>query len=196
MHVGNDHTMGTGPRHFTPRSMVADNDLAVGRLVDLVSHSRFWSSTAISSWKTTRKMVLTTSMPTVPFCLSFHPSRGFTRSNMLVLHGFGPQDDRTNPRPSQPHLLDDRAPSLLVDFEEQPSLEPYTPVKPAVPLDERNPHNAPGAKQSARWDFTRPDSAPEEELNRVIWKSVKGRNSEPPASVFNVQARMDGRPGS
>jgi hypothetical protein len=83
-----------------------------------------------------------------------------------------------------------------VDFEKQPSLEPYTVVKPAIPLDEKNLPNAPGAKESARWDFTRPDAAPEMELNRVIWKSVKGRNSEPPASVFNVQARMNRQPGS
>jgi len=197
MHVGNDHTMGTGPRHFTPRSMVADNDLAVGRLVDLVSHSRFWSSTAI--------FILEDDAQDGPDHVDAHRSILFVVSPFTRLHKVEHARFSTVSvlktieqilgLPSLTYF-DDRAPSLLVDFEEQPSLEPYTPVKPAVPLDERNPHNAPGAKQSARWDFTRPDSAPEEELNRVIWKSVKGRNSEPPASVFNVQARMDGRPGS
>ncbi|HSU65470.1 MAG TPA: hypothetical protein VLJ39_01235, partial [Tepidisphaeraceae bacterium] len=44
---GDDHTMGTNPGHHTPRSMVADNDYAVGQLVDAISHSPIWKSTAI-----------------------------------------------------------------------------------------------------------------------------------------------------
>jgi hypothetical protein len=42
-----DHTGGTAPGYPTPRAMVADNDLALGKLVDAVSHSQYWSSTAI-----------------------------------------------------------------------------------------------------------------------------------------------------
>src|SRR6202030_846963 len=47
MHLPNDHTRGTQPGRFTPRAMVADNDLALGHLVEIVSHSRFWPETAI-----------------------------------------------------------------------------------------------------------------------------------------------------
>ncbi|HMI60258.1 MAG TPA: alkaline phosphatase family protein, partial [Puia sp.] len=43
----NDHTTGMSPGYPTPRAMVADNDLALGRIVEAISHSRFWDSTAI-----------------------------------------------------------------------------------------------------------------------------------------------------
>ena len=69
----------------------------------------------------------------------------------------------------------------------QPVLEGYTALQPQISLDEVNPNNAPGAQESERWDFSGPDRAPEQELNRVIWKSVKGVDSEPPAPVQNVQ---------
>ena len=83
--------------------------------------------------------------------------------------------------------FDDRAPSLFADFQPQPVLDGYTARQPQISLDEVNPTDAPGAHESERWDFSRPDRAPEQELNRVIWKSVKGANSEPPAPILNVQ---------
>jgi hypothetical protein len=197
MHVPNDHTVGTRPGDLTPRAMIADNDLAVGHLVDLVSHSRFWATTAI--------FILEDDAQSGPDHVDAHRSPLYLVSPFTQLHKVEHAHFSTvSVLKTMEQILglpsltyfDDRAPSLLVDFEKQPSLEPYTVVKPAIPLDEKNLPNAPGAKESARWDFTRPDAAPEMELNRVIWKSVKGRNSEPPASVFNVQARMNRQPGS
>ena len=197
MHVPNDHTIGTRPGFLTPRAMLADNDLAVGHLVELVSHSRFWASTAI--------FVLEDDAQGGPDHVDAHRSALFVVSPFTQFHKVEHAHFSTvSVLKAMEQILglpsltyfDDRAPSLLVDFEKQPSLEPYTAVKPDIPIDEKNLPTAPGAKESALWDFTRPDAAPEVELNRVIWKSVKGRNSEPPASVFNVQARTDRQPGS
>jgi hypothetical protein len=67
----------------------------------------------------------------------------------------------------------------------------YSSLRPQVPLGEENSPDAPGAKESASWDFTHPDRAPEQELNRVIWKSIKGRDSEPPAAILNVQSEAE-----
>jgi len=85
--------------------------------------------------------------------------------------------------------FDDRAPSLLSEFSSKPSSEVYACRHPGVSLEERNAPDAPGAKDSARWDFHGPDRAPSLELNRVIWQSVKGATSEPPPSVFRVGNR-------
>jgi hypothetical protein len=82
--------------------------------------------------------------------------------------------------------FDDRAPSLLREFQKEPSAVRYRCRQPEVSLDEMNSKNAPGARESAGWDFRGPDRAPWLELNRVIWKSVKGPESEPPAPVFRV----------
>lgn len=79
--------------------------------------------------------------------------------------------------------FDDRAPSLLGEFTETPAIAPYQCRRPEASLDERNPADAQGAKQSSQWDFRGPDRAPWFELNRVIWQSVKGITSEPPAPV-------------
>jgi hypothetical protein len=191
MHLPSDHTVGTRAGKFTPRAMIADNDLAVGRLVDLVSHSRFWGSTAI--------FILEDDAQDGPDHVDAHRSPLYVVSPFTQFHRVEHAHFSTVSvlktieqilgLPSLTYF-DDRAPSLLVDFEKEPSLEPHTAVKPAVPLDEKNPPHAFGAKASAAWDFTHPDAAPELELNRVIWKSVKGINSEPPPSVFNVQVRM------
>jgi hypothetical protein len=88
-------------------------------------------------------------------------------------------------------FFDDRASSLLMDFDSQPVLDPYTALQPSISLTEMNTPDAPGAKESSRWDFTHPDRAPEAELNRVIWQSVRGAGSLPPAPV--VQVRMQPR---
>jgi hypothetical protein len=85
--------------------------------------------------------------------------------------------------------FDDRAPSLLAEFDGKPSSEVYTCRHSQVSLEERNPPDAPGAKDSAQWDFHGPDRAPSLELNRVIWQSVKGATSEPPPPVFRVANR-------
>ncbi len=45
--LGNDHTAATRPGWPTPRAMVADNDLALGRIVEAISKSRIWKESAI-----------------------------------------------------------------------------------------------------------------------------------------------------
>jgi phosphoesterase family protein len=189
MHLPNDHTMGTRPGSPTPRAMVADNDEALGRLVEVVSHSRFWRDTAI--------FVLEDDAQDGPDHIDAHRSTLFVISP-YVHHGLveHARFSTVSVLKTIEQLLglgsltyfDDRAPSLLIEFDKQPVLDPYTARRPEVSPDELNAANAPGARQSARWDFSHPDAAPEQALNRVIWQSIKGRDSEPPAPVFSVQS--------
>jgi hypothetical protein len=188
MHLPNDHTLGTRPGRPTPRAMVADNDVALGRLVEVVSHSRFWPETAI--------FVLEDDAQDGPDHVDAH------RSPLLVISPYVRRGTVEHAHFSTASVLktieqilglpsltyfDDRAPSLFPDFQPQPVPDGYTALQPRIPLDEVNPTDAPGAQESEQWDFSRPDRAPEQELNRVIWKSVKGADSEPPAPILNVQ---------
>lgn len=183
-----DHTVGTEPGYPVPRAMVADNDLAVGRLIDDLSHSRFWPSTAV--------FVLEDDAQDGPDHVDCH------RSTLLVVSPYVRHGIVEHRQFSTVAVLktieqilgldsltyfDDRAPSLLVDFDKQPVLARFTHRPAQFPLDKMNTPKSPGAKQSARWDFNDPDSAPEQALNRVIWQSVKGANSQPPAPVYNVR---------
>jgi hypothetical protein len=188
MHLPNDHTTGTQPGRLTPRAMVADNDLALGRLVDVVSHSRYWPQMAI--------FVLEDDARDGPDHVDAH------RSPLLVISPFVRRRTVDHAHFSTVSVLktieqilglpsltyfDERAPSLLGEFQREPTLDAYTALPARVPLNERNAPDTPGAQQSARWDFSRPDHAPAREMNRVIWKSIKGTESEPPAPVFHVR---------
>jgi DNA-binding beta-propeller fold protein YncE len=194
IHLPNDHTCGTRPGYPTPRAMVADNDLALGRIVETISHSRFWPQSVI--------LVLEDDAQDGPDHVDAHRSillaiSPFTRRHMVEHEHF----QTASALKTMEQILgmgsltffDDRAPSLLVDFDSYPALDPYTALQPSISLTEMNAADAPGAKESSRWDFTHPDRAPEAELNRVIWQSVRGPDSLPPAPV--VQVRMGLRYG-
>ena len=187
IYLPSDHTVGTRAGYHTPTAMVADNDLALGRVVERISKSRYWPESAI--------FVLEDDAQDGPDHVDAH------RSPMLVIsphtrrhavsHGFY---STVSVVKTMAQLLgiesltyfDDRAPSLLGEFSDTPSAESYACLRPQVSLDELNPPTAPGAKDSAAWDFRGPDRAPWRELNRVIWQSVRGAASEPPPPVFRV----------
>jgi len=192
IHLPNDHTCGTRPGYPTPRAMVADNDLALGRIVETISHSRFWPHSVI--------FVLEDDAQSGPDHVDAHRSvllaiSPFTHRHMVEHTHF----QTGSALKAMEQILgmasltyfDDRALSLLVDFDSQPVLDPYTALKPEVSLTEMNTPDAPGAKESLRWDFKHPDRAPEAELNRVIWQSVRGRDSLPPAPVVQVRMRYE-----
>ena len=172
--------------------MVADNDLALGRIVERISKSRYWPKSAI--------FVLEDDAQDGPDHVDAH------RSPLLVISPYTRRHTVSSKSYSTVSVVktmgqllgiksltyfDDRAPSLLVDFQKQPLMNTYTSVRPQVPLDEVNPPDAPGAKESASWDFSHPDQAPEKALNRVIWQSIKGTDSEPPAPVFSVRSAIE-----
>jgi hypothetical protein len=190
IHLPNDHTCGTRPGYPTPQAMVADNDLALGRIVETISGSRFWPHSVI--------FVLEDDAQDGPDHVDAH------RSVLLLVSPFTHRHlvehrrvDTAAALKTMEQILgmssltyfDDRAAGLLDDFVIQPDLGPYRALRPNQPLTEMNTAESPGAKESQRWDFTHPDRAPETELNRVIWQSVHGRDSRPPAPVEEVQVR-------
>lgn len=187
LHLPNDHTMGTAKGNPTPAAMVADNDLALGRLVEIVSRSRYWNTSAI--------LVLEDDAQDGPDHVDAR------RSILLAISPYTRRHAVSHRAYSTVSVLrtinqilglasltyfDDRASSLLVEFRDVPAANPYEALKPQTRLDEKNKDDAPGARESALWDFSRPDRAPEAELNRVIWQSINGADSSPPA-VFSVR---------
>jgi hypothetical protein len=194
LHLPNDHTMGTRPGYPTPRAMLADNDLALGRIVETISHSKYWEHSAI--------FVIEDDAQSGPDHVDAHRSVMLTISPYTHHHTVEHSHFQTGSAlKAMEQILgmtsltyfDDRALSVLTDFDPEAELSPYTAMKPGISLNEMNTPDAPGAKQSARWDFTHPDRAPEAELNRVIWQSVRGRDSEPPAPVVQVRMQETGR---
>jgi len=190
LHLGNDHTQGARGGAPSPRAMVADNDLALGRVVEAVSNSVYWKDSAIfvveddaqsgpDHVDSHRSVALVAS----PFAKrgfvdhTFYSTSGILRTMELIL-GLTPMSQ-----------YDAAAVSLYNSFQSTPNLTAYRRLVPGVPLDEKNPLTAAGAAVSRTWDFSDADLTPEEPLNEVIWQSVKGADSPMPPPKRSVFVR-------
>lgn len=192
LRLPNDHTAGTRPGQLTPRALVGDNDLALGQVVEALSHSRFWKEMAI--------FVLEDDAQNGPDHVDAHRSVAFVISPYARRKVVDSTMYSTNSMLRTMELIlglppmsqhDAAAPPMFRSFTDTPNLEPYTALPVSVPLDERNGPNAPGAKASMRFDLDEEDAAPDIEFNEVIWKSIKGERSEmpPPVRSAFVQPR-------
>jgi YVTN family beta-propeller protein len=178
----NDHTAGTRPGARTPRAYVADNDLALGRLVQDVSHSRFWASTAIFVVEDdaqngpdhvdahrTEALVISPYTQTGRVDSTFYSTVSMLRTMELIV-GLRPMTQ-----------FDAAATPMLNSFARRPSPRPYDAVVPTQSLTEVNGPTAPMSAQSAAMNFDGADLNDTGTLNQAIWQSVKGAGSAMPA---------------
>jgi Phosphoesterase family len=182
--LGNDHTAGTSPGRRTPRAMVAENDLALGRLVEAISKSRYWPESAI--------FVLEDDAQNGPDHVDAHRSvllmaspwarRGSVDSTLYTTSGVLRTIELVLGLPPMSQY-DAAASPLFAAFATKPEPLPFAARPAGVPLDERNREDAPGAQASLRMNLVEADLAPERELNEVIWQSVRGRDAVMPAPV-------------
>ena len=182
-----DHTNGTRPGSPTPRAMVADNDLALGRVVEAVSRSKFWPKTCI---------LVTEDDPqngfdhvdghrTVGMAISPYTRRGAVDSTCYNQTGMVKTIELMLGLPPMTQM-DLAATPMRGCFRAAPDLTPYTAAKNVVPLDEMN---KPLAKLSGReryWAeksvalaFEKEDEADEDTLNRILWHAVRGDATYP-----------------
>jgi YVTN family beta-propeller protein len=188
--IGNNHTQGTRPGARTPRAHVADNDLALGRLVEVVSNSKYWATTAI--------FVLEDDAQNGPdhvdahrstaFVASPYTKRGYVDSTMYTTSGMLRTMELILGIPPMSQY-DAAATPMFNSFTNKADLTPFKHRPATYDLTERNAVNAPGAQQSAAWDFSKEDSLPDVEFNEVIWMSVHGANSRMPAPVRSAFVR-------
>jgi YVTN family beta-propeller protein len=180
-HLGGDHTVGTQPGGHTPRAMVAENDVALGRMVEAISRSRFWPESAI--------FVLEDDAQNGPDHVDAHRSvllvlspwarRGAVDSTLYTTSGVLRTIELLLGLPSMSQY-DASATPLFAAFATQPDATPYA-VRPArTAIHETNREDAPGAQASLLMDLAKPDLAPELELNEILWKSIRGADSAMP----------------
>ncbi|MBX3415918.1 MAG: bifunctional YncE family protein/alkaline phosphatase family protein [Pirellulales bacterium] len=177
-----DHTNGTRPNSPTPRAMVADNDLALGMVVEAVSNSRFWPKTCI---------LVTEDDPqngfdhvdghrTVGLAISPYTKRKTVDSTCYNQTGLVKTIELILGLPPMTQL-DLSATPMRSCFQDEPDLTPYQAVKNRIPLDEMNKEMAEldergrrFARQSLELDLEEEDRADEETFNRILWYSVRG----------------------
>ncbi len=181
--MGNDHTSGTAPGKLTPFALNADNDQAIGQLVDGVSHSKFWGTTAIfiieDDAQNGPDHVDSHRAPA--FAISPYTRRGVVDSNFYnqasVLHTI---EAILGLRPMT--QFDASAPVMFAGFAPKPDARAWSALPPKTSLTERNGPAADGAKESAKLDFSDADRVDDDELNEILWRSIKKTPMPPPVS--------------
>jgi len=174
IHLPRDHTSGGAAGQHTPQTMVADNDLALGRMIAALSRSPYWTNTVV--------FVLEDDAQNGPDHVDSH------RSPLLVVSAWN--------RPGVYHRFANTT-DVIRTIEEILGLEalsqfdwygrplreiwsdaadpaPFDALTPAQPLDQVNPPRTRAALESRRFDLSRADAIDDEAFSRVIWLAVKG----------------------
>ena len=187
MHLPGDHTSGGRPGRRTPKAYMADNDLALGRLVEAVSHSRYWKDTVF--------FVLEDDAQDGPDHIDSH------RSVLLVISAYNRDGvisrfvNTTDVLATVEEILglgklskfDHYGRPLREVFADTPDLTPYIALKPEQSLDELNPPKSPTAKASLELDLDRVDAADEDTFNRILWTLLKSSQPYPGTKRMSSQ---------
>jgi YVTN family beta-propeller protein len=189
MSMQENHTHGTDPKSFTPRAMVANQDAALGQMVERLTHSRYWPQMAIFIMEDDAQDGPDHVDARRTACLVISPyiKRGivdstlYTTSSMVrsieLLLGMPPLSQ-----------YDAAATPFYAAFGTAPDLTGFKGLPAQWDVNEKNSPQAYGARESARMNFADADEAPMHRLNEIIWKSVKGAASPMPAPVHRYRA--------
>lgn len=192
MSMPEDHTRGTTPGAYTPQAMVANNDFAIGQLVDAVSHSRYWPNTAIFiieddaqdgadhvDGRRTMGLVISPYVKRGIVDSTLYTTSSMVRSMELLL-GLPPMSQ-----------YDAAAMPMYASFGTQPVVTPFNVIKPIIDVNTKNTKASYGANQSSKMNFHELDRAPMYALNEIIWKSIKGKDSVMPPPVHRFRPLAD-----
>jgi hypothetical protein len=189
MLLPNDHTSGTKEGMQRPESAVADNDLALGQIVEAVSHSKFWPDTCIFVVEDDPQMGFdhidahrTVAMVISPYTRrNIVDSTNYNQTSMVrtieLILGLPPMNQ-----------LDASATPMNSCFTDRPDLTPYVALPNRIALDRvnppaktiKNPHERRWAEESAKLDLEKEDQADEDTFNRILWHARRGRDDTYP----------------
>jgi DNA-binding beta-propeller fold protein YncE len=183
--MGNDHTSGTSVGKVAPLSAAADNDYAVGMLVEGVSKSRFWGTTLIC--------ILEDDAQNGQDHVDSHRSPAFIVSPYVKRHTVDNNMYNTASMLRTMELVlglrpmtqfDAAARPMTASFQEKPNTAPFIAEKPRIKLDTLNTAAAPLAAASNRMKFDEADEIDDDLLNEILWKAIKGTDAPAPVRSF------------
>jgi len=201
LRLPNDHTYGTRPGGPSPKSSVADNDLAIGRVVEAISHSAYWDDTAF--------FILEDDAQNGADHVDAHRSLG------IIVSKYAP-----HPKPGQEAFVDSRFYSTVSMIRTMETVMGVPPMnnndafaslistlftgpgdQPAYTADVSNRENgliyvpnkptAPGAAASMKMDFRHEDHADPNKLNLILWQDAMGTKPPPPTLLVKHPWKKD-----
>ncbi|MFH0989157.1 MAG: alkaline phosphatase family protein [bacterium] len=193
LHLPNDHTAGTKKGALTPKAYVAQNDYALGLIVDRISRSPFWKETAI--------FVVEDDAQNGPDHVDAH------RSTALVISPYIKRNSVDHTLYSTTSMLrtmelilglppmsqfDAAAIPMYNAFTTTADLTPYSVEQPRHDLNEKNPDGSYGQDLMERMNLRKVDAAPDRLFSEIIWRAVKGTPMPPPKySIFSFGAEEE-----
>jgi len=196
----NDHTSGTRAGCPTPAAMVADNDLAIGRIIEALSRSKFWKDTClfaieddpqagwdhVSGYRTTCYVVSPYTKRHAVIGTQYNQT-SLLRTMELML-GLPPMNQ-----------LDATATPMFDCFTETPDFRPFEAVPNNVALNEMNPETKKisnrllrrNSELSAKLNLAEADKCPEDLLNRILWHAMKGPEAPYPTWAVHFTQEDD-----
>jgi len=184
MSLGEDHTTGTRPGTYTPRACVASNDLALGRIVDTISRSKYWPEIAIFVIEDDAQngpdhvdAHRTVGLAISPYTRRKHlDSTQYSTVSMLrtieLILGLSPLSQ-----------YDAAAHAMFASFTVKPDFSPYVHEPARIDLNEVNAPTAYGAARSRKMNFDEYDKIDDFELNEILWRAIKGKDAPVPPAV-------------
>jgi len=191
LRLPNDHCWGTAKGRLTPTAYVAQNDYALGLMVDKISHSKIWKESIIfvveddaqsgSDHVDAHRSMLMVIGPYVK--RNFIDHTMYSTSSVLktieLILGLPPMTQ-----------YDLSATPILKSISDQPNYNSFNVIKPETDIKAKNIAGLFGAKRSLKWDFSKEDAIPDVQYSEIIWKSVKGRNSIMPPPVRSAFVKI------
>jgi len=184
LRLPNDHTYGTLVGKPTPTAMVADNDLALGMVIEALSQSKFWKDTAVFVIEDDAQngpdhvdAHRVTALVISPYTKrkfvdsSLYSTTSMLRTMELIL-GLKPMSQ-----------FDAAARPMYHSFTAKPDVTPYTHEVPKWDRNEKNKIGAFGADWFDKRDFAKEDRIDDLQLTEVVWKSVRGEHAVVPPPV-------------
>src|SRR5579864_6674275 len=176
-----DHLTAARPGKCTPFACMADNDLALGRIVQALSHSPYWKDTVV--------FVVEDDAQAGPDHVDSHraPFYAISAYNRPgTVHRFA---NTTDVIAAIEDILgmgrlskfDYFSRSLADIFAATPDLTPFDPITPKQDLNAKNPEKTPAARLSEGLDFSAPDRVDDQVYNRILWLMIKGDTPQPTA---------------
>lgn len=188
LRLGGDHTAGTTPGMPTPKASVADNDLAVGRAVEAISHSKYWDDTAFFILEDDAQngadhvdahrslgLVVSKYSPKAADGGPFVDSRFYSTVSMIrtmeTLLGLPPMNNND--------AFSSMMGSMFTGVGDQPAFTAEFTNRENGLIYTTNKRTAPGAKQSSKMDFRHADRADAQKLNVILWRDAMGAKPVP-----------------
>ena len=202
MRLGNDHTAGTRPGGPTPKASVADNDLAVGRLVEAISHSSFWDDTAFFILEDDAQdggdhvdahrsvaLVISKYSPHATDGAPFVDSRFYSTVSVIrtmeTLLGLPPMNNND--------AFSSLISTLFTGPGDQPAYTADVSNRENNLIYTANAKTAPGAKESMKMDFRHADHADPQKLNVILWKDAMG--NKPVPAMLKARVKKSAKDG-